>query len=70
MLAPFFIAPLALSRSHVRAAGLLLGPPCQQKTFEFHYGKHHQAYVTNLNNQVAGKDLETLSVEEVSKLCR
>lgn len=41
-----------------------LVPP--QSTFEFHYGKHHQAYVTNLNNQIAGKDLENLSIEEVS----
>jgi superoxide dismutase len=38
-----------------------------QSTFEFHYGKHHQAYVTNLNNQIAGKDLESLSIEEVSR---
>jgi superoxide dismutase len=36
-----------------------------QQTFEFHYGKHHQAYVTNLNNQIKGKDLENQSIEEV-----
>lgn len=41
--------------------------PSLQTTFEFHYGKHHQAYVTNLNNQIAGKDLESLSIEEVRR---
>ncbi|PRW58106.1 superoxide dismutase [Fe] [Chlorella sorokiniana] len=34
-------------------------------TFEFHYGKHHAAYLNNLNGQIAGKDLEKLSIEEV-----
>ena len=36
-----------------------------QTTFEFHYGKHHAAYLNNLNGQIAGKDLEKLSIEEV-----
>jgi Fe-Mn family superoxide dismutase len=40
-----------------------------QKTLEVHHGKHHQAYVTNLNAQIAGKDLESLSIEEVSERC-
>jgi Fe-Mn family superoxide dismutase len=34
---------------------------------EIHHGKHHQAYVTNLNNAIAGTDAEKLSVED---LCR
>lgn len=42
-----------------------LEPHISAETIEFHYGKHHQTYVTNLNNLVAGtenegKDLETL----------
>lgn len=36
-----------------------------QETFEFHWGKHHRAYVTNMNNQIQGSDLEKLSLEEV-----
>lgn len=36
-----------------------------QQTFEFHYGKHHAAYVNNLNNQIAGTDLEKMTIEEV-----
>ena len=27
-----------------------LAPHISKETFEYHYGKHHQAYVTNLNN--------------------
>lgn len=37
-----------------------------QQTFEFHYGKHHAAYLNNLNGQVAGKELaNAASVHEV-----
>ncbi len=36
---------------------------------EFHYGKHHTAYLNNLNGQIAGKPLEQLpSVHEVRPL--
>ena len=34
---------------------------------EIHHGKHHNAYVTNLNNAVAGKPEESLSIEEICK---
>ena len=48
--------------------------PGMQKTMEFHYGKHHTAYLNNLNGQIAGKPLEQLgSVHEVRGqhcLCR
>lgn len=33
-----------------------LEPHMSKQTFEFHYGKHHRAYVDNLNKQIAGKD--------------
>jgi Fe-Mn family superoxide dismutase len=36
-----------------------------QETLEFHYGKHHQAYVTNLNNLVEGTDWAGKSLEEI-----
>jgi Fe-Mn family superoxide dismutase len=34
---------------------------------EIHHGKHHQAYVTNLNNAIAGTDADNLSIEEICK---
>ena len=44
-----------------------LEPHISKETLEFHYGKHHQTYVTNLNNLVAGTDNESKSLEEVVK---
>lgn len=42
-----------------------LEPYISQKTLEFHYGKHHQAYVTNLNNLTAGTEFESATLEAV-----
>lgn len=42
-----------------------LEPVISKETLEYHYGKHHNAYVTNLNNLVAGTEFETLTLEEV-----
>lgn len=42
-----------------------LEPYISQQTLEFHYGKHHQAYVNNLNNLTAGTELENASLEDV-----
>lgn len=42
-----------------------LEPHMSAKTLEFHHGKHHQAYVTNLNNLIKGTDLENLKLEEI-----
>ena len=44
-----------------------LAPHLSAETFEYHYGKHHQAYVTNLNNLIPGTEFETLSLEEIIK---
>mgnify|MGYP001552498957 FL=1 len=44
-----------------------LEPHMSARTFEFHYGKHHQAYVTNLNNLVKDTPLATKSLEEIVK---
>ena len=45
-----------------------LEPTIDQQTMEIHHGKHHNAYVTNLNNAIAGKaDLEALSIEDLCK---
>ena len=42
-----------------------LEPHISRKTFEFHHGKHHQTYVTNLNKLLEGTDLEGRSLEEI-----
>ncbi len=42
-----------------------LEPHIDAKTMEIHHSKHHQAYVTNLNNAIAGTDAEKMSIEEI-----
>lgn len=44
-----------------------LEPHFDKMTMEIHHGRHHNAYVTNLNNAVAGKPEESLSIEEICK---
>lgn len=45
-----------------------LEPHIDARTMEIHHGKHHNAYVTNLNNAIAGTDLENKSLEELMKV--
>ncbi len=42
-----------------------LAPHISAETLEFHYGKHHQTYVTNLNNLTAGTSFEEASLESI-----
>ena len=42
-----------------------LQPHMSKETFEYHHGKHHQAYVTNLNNLVPGTEFAGLSLEDI-----
>lgn len=42
-----------------------LAPHISEETLEFHHGKHHQTYVTNLNNLVPGTEFEGKSLEEI-----
>ena len=44
-----------------------LQPHISKETLEFHYGKHHQTYVTNLNNLIKGSEFENASLEEIVK---
>ena len=44
-----------------------LAPHISEETLEFHYGKHNQTYVTNLNNLIKGTEFETSSLEEIIK---
>ena len=42
-----------------------LEPHIDARTMEIHHGKHHNGYTTNLNNAIAGTDLEGKSIEEI-----
>lgn len=42
-----------------------LEPHMSKETLEYHYGKHHQAYVTNLNNLIKGTEFENLPLEDI-----
>lgn len=42
-----------------------LEPHISAETLEYHHGKHHAAYVNNLNNLIAGTDFENKSLEEI-----
>ncbi|MFA7255165.1 MAG: superoxide dismutase [Candidatus Omnitrophota bacterium] len=44
-----------------------LAPQISKETLEYHYGKHHQAYVTNLNKLTDGKPEASKSLEELIK---
>ncbi|HXK55051.1 MAG TPA: Fe-Mn family superoxide dismutase, partial [Gammaproteobacteria bacterium] len=44
-----------------------LEPTISRETLEFHHDKHHQTYVTNLNNLVPGTEFENASLEEIVK---
>lgn len=54
----FTLPPLPYARN-------ALAPHISENTLNFHYGKHHQAYVDNLNKLVAGTPLENAPLEEV-----
>jgi Fe-Mn family superoxide dismutase len=44
-----------------------LQPHISAETLEYHHGKHHNAYVTNLNNQIKGTKFEDMSLEDIIK---
>ena len=54
----FTLAPLPYASN-------ALEPIFDQATMEIHHDKHHQAYVTNLNNAVAGTENENKTIEEL-----
>ena len=69
--APCFAVPILKQRmSDVARPGMQnYGPSttccAAQQTLEFHWGKHHRSYVTNLNNQIKDKPLANKTLEEV-----
>jgi len=42
-----------------------LAPAISRETIQYHYGKHHAAYVANLNKLIAGTEFENLAIEEI-----
>jgi Fe-Mn family superoxide dismutase len=42
-----------------------LAPHISKETLEFHYGKHHQTYVNNLNNLIPGTEFESSNLEDI-----
>ena len=44
-----------------------LAPHMSAETFDYHYSKHHQAYVTNLNNLIKGTEYDALDLEAIVK---
>ena len=44
-----------------------LEPFITKRTIEFHYGKHHQAYVTNINKLIVGTEFEKATLEDMIK---
>ncbi len=55
---PFTLAPLPYASD-------ALEPHFDQTTMEIHHGRHHNTYVTNLNNAIAGTPNESKSIEEL-----
>lgn len=47
-----------------------LEPHIDARTMEIHHSKHHQAYITNLNNAIAGTDLEGKSIDELLEVAK
>lgn len=55
----FTQAPLPYAKDALESSGM------KAETFDYHYGKHHAAYVTNLNNLTQGTEFESMSLEDV-----
>jgi superoxide dismutase, Fe-Mn family len=60
MIMSFTLPPLPYAKN-------ALAPHISEETLEYHYGKHHQAYVTNLNKLVDGTEYEGKSLEDIIK---
>ena len=45
----------------------VLQPHISKETLEYHHGKHHNAYVTNLNNLIPGTEFEEMELEDIIK---
>ena len=59
---------MAISLPELPFAKDALAPVISSNTLDFHHGKHHNAYVDNLNKLLAGTELETKSLEEIIQI--
>ena len=59
---------MTLSLPQLPFAADALAPHMSAETFEYHHGKHHQAYVDNGNKLIAGSEFEGKSLEEIVTL--
>ena len=59
---------MAISLPELPFAKDALAPFISANTLDFHYGKHHKAYVDNLNKLIAGTDLEGKTLEEIIQI--
>lgn len=57
----FTQAPLPFAKDALESYGM------KAETFDYHYGKHHAAYVTNLNKLVEGTPMDSMALEDVIK---
>jgi Fe-Mn family superoxide dismutase len=58
-------APMAFELPPLPYSTDALKPTMSPETFEYHYGKHHKAYVDNLNKLVPGTEFEKMSLEQI-----
>jgi superoxide dismutase, Fe-Mn family len=58
---------MAVTQTPLPFAKDALEPHMSARTFEYHYGKHHKAYVDNTNAAIKGTPLENASLEEIVK---
>jgi len=58
---------MAFTQAPLPYAENALEPYIDAQTMNIHYSKHHAAYVSNLNNAIAGTEAENLSIEEICK---
>ncbi|MBA2612336.1 MAG: superoxide dismutase [Bacteroidetes bacterium] len=58
---------MAFELPKLNYANNALEPHIDARTMEIHHDKHHQAYVTNLNNAIAGTEMEKMSIEDICK---
>ncbi|MGN0905087.1 MAG: superoxide dismutase [Alphaproteobacteria bacterium] len=59
---------MAFELPNLPFAGDALEPYMSARTLEFHHGKHHRAYVTNLNNLIKDTDMSSKTLEEIIRL--
>ncbi len=59
---------MAINLPNLPYAKDALAPYISSNTLDFHYGKHHKAYVDNLNKLIAGTDLQEKPLEEIIKI--